>query len=91
MAFKYSKSTLGKLETLVKHLGYYLRYERGSFKPGYCVLQEKKVVVVNKFYSLESRINSLLELIPELNQGTQKLDEKEKVLLESVMTQKSAS
>jgi len=88
MLFKYTKKTLNKLEQLVKHMGYYLRYERGSFKPGYCILQEKKVVVVNKFYSLESRINSLLDLIPDLDRNHFEPDDQELALLKQILAQK---
>ena len=44
-----------------------MRYERGTFQSGYCILQEKKVVVLNKFLQTEGRINTLIELIPQLN------------------------
>lgn len=54
-----------------------IRYEKGSFKSGYCVLQDRRVIVVNKYFDLESRINSFLEMIPELNIDFSQLDEKE--------------
>ncbi len=46
--------------------GYVLRYERGTFQSGWCLLEAKKVVVLNKFLNVEGRINTLLELIPQL-------------------------
>ena len=45
---------------------YKVRYEKGNFKSGYCILETKKVVVINKFTPLESRINSLTEIISNL-------------------------
>lgn len=45
---------------------YKVRYEKGNFKSGYCILETKKVVVINKFTPLESRINSLTEIINNL-------------------------
>lgn len=54
-----------------------IRYEKGSFKSGYCVLQDRRVIVVNKYFDLESRINSFLEMIPELDIDFSQLDEKE--------------
>lgn len=51
----------------MKDNGYTIRYERGTFLPGYCILENKKVIVVNKFYDTESRINTLLEILPKLN------------------------
>ncbi len=64
---KYTQSTLDKLEEIPKEAGYVLRYERGTFQSGYCILEQKKVVVLNKFLQTEGRINTLLELIPQLD------------------------
>jgi hypothetical protein len=66
-AMKYTQSTIDKLEKILDEGNYVLRYERGSFQSGYCILEEKKVVVLNKFLQLEGRINTLLDLIPQLN------------------------
>jgi hypothetical protein len=63
MSFKYTSDTLKKIERIFKDLGYVIRYERGNFHAGYCILEKKKVVVINKFYDTESRINSLVEII----------------------------
>jgi hypothetical protein len=63
---KYNQSTLDKLETIPEEAGYILRYERGTFQSGFCILEEKKVVVLNKFLQTEGRINTLIELIPQL-------------------------
>lgn len=64
---KYTQSTIDKLEKILDETNYVLRYERGSFQSGYCILEERKVVVLNKFLQLEGRINTLLDLIPQLN------------------------
>lgn len=64
---KYTQTTLDKLEDIPKEAGYVLRYERGTFQSGYCILEQKKVVVLNKFLQTEGRINTLLELIPQLD------------------------
>lgn len=64
---KYTQTTLDKLEAIPEQSGYVLRYERGTFQSGYCVLEEKKVVVLNKFLQLEGRINTLMDLIPQLD------------------------
>ena len=64
---KYNQSTLNKLEKILEESSYVVRYERGSFQSGYCILEEKKVVVLNKFLNPEGRINTLIDLIPLLN------------------------
>jgi hypothetical protein len=63
---KYNATTLQKHEKVLEDSGYIVRYEKGNFQSGYCVLEQRKVVVVNKFLNVESRINSLSELIPLL-------------------------
>lgn len=63
---KYTQSNLDKLEAIPEQAGYILRYERGTFQSGYCILEQKKVVVLNKFLQTEGRINTLIDLIPQL-------------------------
>ena len=63
---KYTQATLDKLEKIVEEAGYVIRYERGTFQSGYCILEQKKVVVLNKFLQTEGRINTLIDLIPQL-------------------------
>jgi hypothetical protein len=63
---KYTQNTLDKLHSIPEQAGYILRYERGNFQSGYCILESKKVIVLNKFLQTEGRINTLLELIPQL-------------------------
>ena len=64
--FKYNNHQLKKIEELFNASEYVIRYERGSFNSGYCILEQKKVVVVNKFYDTEARINCLIEILNEV-------------------------
>lgn len=64
---KYNPATLKRLENILDDSGYIVRYERGSFQSGYCILEDKKVVVLNKFLITEGRINTLMDLIPVIN------------------------
>ena len=63
---KYNQTTLDKLEKVLEESGYLVRYERGSFQSGYCILEDKKVVVLNKFLNTEGRINTLIDLLPSI-------------------------
>ena len=63
---KYTQHTLDKLEEILQELEYVVRYERGTFQSGYCILEQKKVVVLNKFLQIEGRINTLIDIIPKL-------------------------
>ena len=62
---KYTVTTLDKIEKLLHETGYVVRYERGNFQSGYCILEEKKVLVLNKFLTLEGRINTLIDILPQ--------------------------
>lgn len=64
---KFTQATLDKIEAVLDEAEYVLRYERGNFQSGYCILEQKKVVVLNKFLVLEGRIGTLIDLIPQLN------------------------
>ena len=64
---KYTQATLDKAEKILEEAGYVVRYERGTFQSGYCILEQRKVVVLNKFLQIEGRINTLLDIIPQLN------------------------
>ncbi|GAB4094152.1 hypothetical protein [Flaviaesturariibacter terrae] len=63
---KYTQTTLDKIEGVAEEAGYIVRYERGSFQSGFCILEDRKVVVLNKFLPLEGRINTMIDLIPQL-------------------------
>lgn len=64
---KYTLTTLEKIEKVLEDAEYVLRYERGTFQSGYCILEQRKVVVLNKFLPVEGRINTLIEIIPQLS------------------------
>ncbi len=75
---KYTQSALDKLEAIVEEAGYVIRYERGTFQSGYCILELKKVVVLNKFLPTEGRINTMFDLIPQLEINKELLSEESK-------------
>ena len=80
---KYTQTTLDKIEKVIEEMGYVIRYERGTFQSGFCILEDRKVVVLNKFLQLEGRINTLIELIPQLKIDAEALTpESKKVYLD---------
>lgn len=66
-AMKYNQHALDKIEAILSEAKYTVRYERGTFQSGYCILEERKVVVLNKFLQMEGRINTLIDLLPRLS------------------------
>jgi hypothetical protein len=76
--------TLEKLEMLLRSAGYRVRYEKGNFKTGACMLLNSKVIVVNKFSNLESKIHAITELVRELELDYGLLDEKQVAFLHQI-------
>jgi hypothetical protein len=77
---KPSKAYLSKLEDLVSEGGFMVRYERGNFKSGYCVLKENKLILINNFLPLEGRINCMIDLVRTLPLDEAALSEKNRKL-----------
>jgi hypothetical protein len=67
-----------------------LRYERGNFQSGYCILEARRVVVLNKFLQTEGRINTLLDIIPQLDIDVNLLSEDLKKLYLEVTARSEA-
>ena len=63
MAFKYNAALLKKIEEIFKEGGYSVRYEKGSFQNGFCILEKRRVVVINRFHETDARINSMIEIL----------------------------
>ncbi len=81
---KLTQTTLNKLEDILGESEFVVRYERGNFQSGWCLLESKRIVVLNKFLNLEARINTLLELIPQLDIQFDKLTHDSQKLFEEV-------
>ncbi len=62
---RYTQHGLKKLESLFKEIEYTIRYEKGNFQSGYCLVENRRVAVINKFYDVEGRINCLLEILAQ--------------------------
>ena len=74
--FKYTTYTLKKIENIFEELEYTIRYAKGNFKAGYCIVETKNVIVINKFFDTEARINSLLDVMANIEVNEEKLSEK---------------
>ena len=84
MKLRFTPSTLEKIEKIVSEAGYIIRYERGTFQSGYCVLESKKVVVLNRFLQTEGRINTLIDLVSNLSIEADHLSVDSKKLYEEI-------
>nr|WP_294894016.1 hypothetical protein [uncultured Pedobacter sp.] len=90
MNVTFTNHTLEKVELLLKELGYKVRYEKGNFKTGSCLIENSKIVMVNKFSNLESKITALIELLKNIEANESKLSEKQKVFYYAIKQTKLA-
>ncbi|UXP34190.1 hypothetical protein N6H18_13940 [Reichenbachiella agarivorans] len=88
MMIKYTNHFLNKLEDLFSESDYVLRYEKGNFQSGYCILNETKVIIVNKFYSLDGKINCLMDILKEVKLSQDKMSPKNLTFLQELFSQK---
>ena len=82
---KYTNHFLLKIEDMIAESDYILRYEKGNFKSGYCLLREQKIMIVNKFYTTEGKINALLEILKSTELDISRFSEKSKSLYEELV------
>lgn len=85
---RYTKPTLQKLEQVFKELDYLVRYEKGHFNSGYCIVENTKVVVINKFFETDARVSVLLEILDKVMSGDEMLTDKSKSFLKNVVKSK---
>ena len=74
---KFTKHNLKKLEDLFSELEYTVRYERGNFNAGYCIVENQRIAVINKYYDTEGRMNCLLDILGSIEVSTDQLSEKQ--------------
>jgi hypothetical protein len=55
-----------ELKVLAVQLGAEVRFEKGDFKGGYCLLKESKIIVINKMANLQRKAMILSMALKEL-------------------------
>ncbi|MFK7908206.1 MAG: hypothetical protein AB8B69_23960 [Chitinophagales bacterium] len=73
------------MEGLLEEIGYEVRTGKGNFSTGYCILESKKVVVINKYHSTEARILSLLDILKHIEVAPDDLEDKSKTYYQQLM------
>jgi Zn-dependent peptidase ImmA (M78 family) len=54
------------LKSVAGQLGATVRFEKGDFKGGYCLIKENKVIVINKSANLQRKVMILSAALKEL-------------------------
>ena len=56
-----------ELRELLEKLGYKLVIDTGSFNTGYCLVEDEKMIVINKNKPYENRIKILSEILSKID------------------------
>jgi len=86
---KYTAANLNKVEDIFKERGYIIRYEKGNFNSGYCILESKKVIIINKYFDNEAKINCLIDIFNQIEIDYHELQEVERSLIEQFVSKAS--
>ncbi len=81
---RYTKSNQEQLHAIFKSLNFTIRCERGNFHGGYCLVKEQNIIIINKFFPLESKINILIEILKEIDIDPELLSSEQLSFIEKV-------
>jgi hypothetical protein len=61
-----NEALLEELRETCENLGYKIRYERGDFNGGHCILKEERLLIVNRKFTTEKKIITIARALSEL-------------------------
>jgi len=85
MDIKLTKQFQKKIESLLESQDYKIRFEKGNFKSGYCIIRDKKVIIINKYFTTEGKIYALLEIIESINISKEKCNNENLITLNKIL------
>ena len=86
MSLKITKKIQLKLKNILESQEYKIRFEKGNFKSGYCIIKDKKVAIINKYFSLEGKINTLIEIIKSIEISKKLCTKNDIIILKKINT-----
>ena len=57
---------LKELEELAEKSGISIRFEKGDFDGGYCILKDERIIVINRRLALQKRTSVLAQALAEV-------------------------
>ena len=90
MELKYTRPLLNKLEDIFAESDFVLRYEKGNFKAGYCLIKDMKVAIVNKYFPLDGKINCLYDILRSIQIDASRLSPKSLQLYREISKEEPA-
>ena len=61
------KTIYQELKVIFEQLNYKIVLDKGSFNSGYCILEDEKIIVINKNKPYENRIKILSEILSSID------------------------
>lgn len=78
---------LDELKEVAANLGAKVRFEKGDFKGGYCLLKDSKVVVINRLSNTQRKVMILAAALKELGADDIYLNPKLREIIEEMDVQ----
>jgi hypothetical protein len=75
---------ISQLKDIANQLGVIVRFEKGDFKGGYCVVKENKIILINKFASNQKKASILASALKELGIDNLYLNPKLREIIEDL-------
>lgn len=85
----FTKHNLKKLESILEELEFILRYEKGNFNSGFCIVETSKVIVINKFFDTKARMLTIIEILGRVEVDTEKLSPNNLKTLNTVLVKET--
>ncbi|MBL1211937.1 MAG: hypothetical protein HND52_01150 [Ignavibacteriae bacterium] len=60
------ETLLQDLKSIATQMGAKVRFERGDFKGGYCLIKDSKIIVINKLSNMQRKVMILAAALNEL-------------------------
>ncbi len=75
---------LQDLRQIAQEMGAKVRFERGDFKGGYCILKDDRTIVINKLSTLQRKVIILTNALKELGVDDKYLTPKIREVIEEI-------
>jgi hypothetical protein len=59
-----------ELESLAEEMGVRIRYEKGDFDGGYCILRDERIIVVNRRLNVSRKVSVISQGLNQLGLDT---------------------
>ncbi|MFA8343322.1 MAG: hypothetical protein ACEPO8_10185 [Rhodothermaceae bacterium] len=78
------EQVLDELKEVALQVGATVRFEKGDFKGGYCIVKHSKVIVINKRANTQRKVMTLAAALNELGLEGIEISDKLKIVLDEM-------